>query len=40
VRVLKAEVSITGDKALRGIAEYMGIEILNPQEFLKTYKPN
>jgi putative PIN family toxin of toxin-antitoxin system len=37
---LKAEVIITGDKALRGIGEYMGIEILSPQEFLKTYRPH
>jgi putative PIN family toxin of toxin-antitoxin system len=37
---LKAEVIITGDKVLRGIGEHMGIEILTPQEFLKTYKPH
>jgi len=35
---LKAEVIITGDKALRAMGEYMGIKILSPQEFLKTYK--
>jgi putative PIN family toxin of toxin-antitoxin system len=35
---LKAEIIITGDKALKKIGEYMGIEILNPQEFLKTYR--
>ena len=34
---LKAEVIITGDKALRAINEYMGIKILTPQQFLKTY---
>ncbi|MBN1832446.1 MAG: putative toxin-antitoxin system toxin component, PIN family [Deltaproteobacteria bacterium] len=37
---LKAEIIITGDKALRKIGEYMGIEILSPQEFLKTYRPH
>ena len=37
---LKAEVIITGDKALKKIGEYMGIKILAPQEFLKTYKPH
>ena len=35
---LKAEVIITGDKALKTMGEYMGIKILAPQEFLKTYK--
>lgn len=35
---LKAEVIITGDKALIAIGEYMGIKILTPQDFLKTYK--
>jgi hypothetical protein len=35
---LKADVIITGDKALKTIGEYMGIKILTPQEFLKTYK--
>ncbi len=37
---LKADVIITGDKALTTIGEYMemGIRILPPQEFLKTYK--
>ncbi len=34
---LKAEFIITGDKALRAIDEYMGIKILTPQQFLKTY---
>ena len=35
---LKAEAIITGDKALRAMGEYMGIKILTPQQFLKTYK--
>jgi putative PIN family toxin of toxin-antitoxin system len=35
---LKAEVIITGDKALKTMGEYMGIKILTPQEFLKTHK--
>ncbi|HSB07336.1 MAG TPA: putative toxin-antitoxin system toxin component, PIN family [Thermodesulfobacteriota bacterium] len=35
---LKAEVIITGDKALKAIKEYMGIKILTPQQFLKTYR--
>jgi putative PIN family toxin of toxin-antitoxin system len=35
---LKAEVIITGNKALTAMGEYVGIKILNPQEFLKTYK--
>ena len=35
---LKAEVIITGDKALKAMNEYMGIKILTPQQFLKTYK--
>jgi putative PIN family toxin of toxin-antitoxin system len=35
---LKAEVIITGDKALKKIGEYMGIKILIPQQFLKTYE--
>lgn len=33
---LKAEVIITGEKALKAINEYMGIKILPPQQFLKT----
>jgi putative PIN family toxin of toxin-antitoxin system len=37
---LKAGIIITGDKALKKIGEYMGIKILAPQEFLKTYKPH
>jgi putative PIN family toxin of toxin-antitoxin system len=35
---LKAEVIITGDKALKTMGEYMWIKILTPQEFLKTHK--
>jgi putative PIN family toxin of toxin-antitoxin system len=35
---LKAEVIVTGDKALKAMNEYMGIKILTPQEFLKDYK--
>jgi putative PIN family toxin of toxin-antitoxin system len=35
---LKAEVIITGDKALKTMNEYMGIKILTPQQFLKDYK--
>lgn len=34
---LKAEVIITGDKALKTMGEYMGIKILTPQQFMKTY---
>jgi len=33
---LKADVIITGDRALRQIGSYMGIRIANPQEFLKS----
>jgi len=32
---LKADVIITGDKALGALGEYMGVEILTPAEFLK-----
>lgn len=35
---LKAEVIITGDRALKALGEYMGIKILTPQQFLKEYK--
>ena len=35
---LKAEVIITGDRAIKALGEYMGIKILNPQQFLKTFK--
>jgi len=35
---LKAEVIITGDKALRAMNEYAGIKILTPQQFLKYYR--
>jgi hypothetical protein len=32
---LKAEVIITGDRAMRDVGAYMGIRILSPHEFLK-----
>jgi putative PIN family toxin of toxin-antitoxin system len=35
---LKADVIITGDRAIKAVGEYMGTKILNPQEFIKTYK--
>jgi len=35
---LKAEVIITGDKAIEVIEQYMNIKILTPQQFLKIYK--
>jgi hypothetical protein len=35
---LKAEVIITGDNALKTVSEYMGIKIINPQQFLKYFK--
>ncbi len=35
---LKAEVIITGGKALKTMGECMGIKILSPQEFLKTHR--
>jgi putative PIN family toxin of toxin-antitoxin system len=35
---LKAEIIITGDKSLKVLNEYMGIKILNPQQFLKNFK--
>ena len=34
---LKAEVIVTGDKAIEAVGEYMGIKILTPQRFLKNY---
>jgi putative PIN family toxin of toxin-antitoxin system len=34
---LKAEVIITGDRAIQALREYMGIKILTPQQFLKSY---
>ena len=33
---LKAEVIIVGDRVLRQIGSYMGLRIVNPQEFLKS----
>ena len=35
---LKAEVIITGDRAIEGLGDYMGIKILIPQQFLKEYR--
>jgi hypothetical protein len=35
---LNAEVVISGDKALRAIEKYMGIQIVTPREFLETFK--
>jgi len=35
---LRAEVIITGDKALRAMGEYMGIKILTPQQFSEYYR--
>lgn len=34
---LKAELIITGDKALEAVKEYAGIKILTPVQFLKDY---
>ncbi len=36
---LKAEIIITGDRALRDVGNYMGIRILSPREFLKSDRP-
>jgi uncharacterized protein len=35
---LKADFIISGDKALTAIQDYMGIKIVNPEEFITTYK--
>lgn len=35
---LKAEIIITGDKALKVLEEYKGIKVLTPQQFLKIYE--
>ena len=35
---LKAEVIITGDRAMEAVGEYMGIKILTPKQFLKKYE--
>jgi predicted nucleic acid-binding protein len=32
---LKAEAVVTGDRSLEKVGEYMGIGIINPQEFLR-----
>ncbi len=34
---LKAEIIVAGDRVLEAVGEYMGIKILSPLEFLKTY---
>jgi predicted nucleic acid-binding protein len=36
---LKAEVVVTGDRALKGIGQYQGIKIVSPQEFLRDRSP-
>jgi hypothetical protein len=35
---LKADFIISGDKTLTEIQDYMGIKIVNPKEFLSSYK--
>jgi putative PIN family toxin of toxin-antitoxin system len=35
---LKAEVIVTGDKAIEAVGEYMGVKILTPQRFLKGFE--
>jgi putative PIN family toxin of toxin-antitoxin system len=35
---LKAEVIITGDRAVKALGEYMGIKILSPQQFLEAVR--
>jgi putative PIN family toxin of toxin-antitoxin system len=35
---LKAEVIITGDRAVKAWGEYMGIKILSPQQFLEDVR--
>jgi uncharacterized protein len=35
---LKAEVIVTGDKAIEAVGEYLGIKILTPQRFLKSFE--
>ena len=35
---LKADFIISGDKALTAIHDYMGINIVNPKEFITTHK--
>ena len=37
---LKAEVIITGDKAMQLLKEYQVIKILSPQQFFKNYNMN
>lgn len=33
---LKADVIITGDRALRAVGDYMGVKILSPHDFLRA----
>jgi hypothetical protein len=35
---LKAEVVVTGDRALRAVGQYQGIKIVTPEQFLRLYK--
>lgn len=35
---LKADVIVSGDKAVKGIGDYMGIRILSPRQFLDKYE--
>jgi putative PIN family toxin of toxin-antitoxin system len=35
---LKAEAIVTGDKRLKAIKDYMGINILSPEEFLSFFR--
>ena len=35
---LKAKVIVTGDKAIEAVGEYMGVKILTPQRFLKSFE--
>ena len=37
---LKAECIVTGDKALKALVEYQGINILSPMSFLKMFSVN
>jgi uncharacterized protein len=35
---LKAKVIVTGDKAIEAVGEYMGVKILTPQRFFKSFE--
>lgn len=37
---LKAEVIVSGDKAVKEIGDYMGIRILNPRQFVDQFEPD